>query len=139
VTVYLHRAGEITSATVAHELAQPAAVVLTRTMYVPDAEAEHHDDAIAAEHGLIGDGPWWHAYGAQPDSGEWAGCWVAITVGPIAAGPTGHRDNGQPITDPLTVPHGGTLPYLASWDHEPSDEEKGALEPDDDPAPGVPA
>lgn len=55
MTVYLHRAGEVASATVAHELDQPAAVVITRTMYVPDAEAAHHDDAIAAEHGLIAD------------------------------------------------------------------------------------
>ena len=53
----LHQAGDVRPTTVAAELDQPAAVVLTRTMYVPAAEAEHHDEAIAAEHGEIADRP----------------------------------------------------------------------------------
>jgi hypothetical protein len=59
---YLHRAGDVGSATVARELDQdggcPRAVVLVNTMYVLPADLAHHAKAIAAEHWEIADQRW---------------------------------------------------------------------------------
>lgn len=74
---------------------------------------------------------WWHAYGrTMPDDDpEFPGCWVQLTVGPMPAGPDGVTEKGNAVKAPLRMPDGTEIPYLASWDREPTDEEKAALEP----------
>lgn len=67
---------------------------------------------------------WWHAYGAVPTKGEHAGCWVQIIVGPGGLSPDGRTRRPIPLGS-----SGVMLPYLRSWDHEPTDEETAALHP----------
>ena len=56
--LYLHTGWDASPATVGHELAQPAAVVLVRSLAVPACSAAHLAQAIAAEHGQIADKRW---------------------------------------------------------------------------------
>lgn len=49
---YLHWYGDVRPGTVAHELAQPAAVILVHDLAVPAAQLGHLAEAHAAEHGL---------------------------------------------------------------------------------------
>lgn len=79
---------------------------------------------------------WWHMYagwtdleGGSPAPGE--GCWAAAIAGPSGLGPDDNDAEGSPIRDPFDFGMFGTgpLPYLASWDHEPTDDEKIAVTP----------
>lgn len=74
---------------------------------------------------------WWHSYGIvlPDDDPELAGCWVQITLGGTEKGPEEVLHFPLPTGDGFRL-----LPYLWSWDHEPSDEEKATLEPPDDEA-----
>jgi hypothetical protein len=49
---YLHWDGDVRPSAVAHELAQPAAVILVHDLAVPAAQRGHLAEAVAAEHGL---------------------------------------------------------------------------------------
>lgn len=77
-------------------------------------------------------GGWWHAYGATMpvDDPQYAEAWVMVVIGPVHVGPDEQRPSGKAaVRDDFRFPDGTELPYLTSWDHEPSDEEKAALEP----------
>lgn len=70
---------------------------------------------------------WWHSFGKVPDEGDLAGLWVQVTLGPTAVEPDDPKlQQGVPVP----VPGFGELqlPYLASFDHEPTAAEKDALE-----------
>jgi hypothetical protein len=79
---------------------------------------------------------WWHAYGAAVDGlavdpdGHDRPAWVFVVV----------ADSPVPPADPAVRtdydwPHAGgappapPLPYLASWDHAPTDAERDAVTP----------
>lgn len=62
-----------------------------------------------------GSSRWWHAYGGVM---EGLGCYQLVVVGPAEQGP-----------DVALDLHMGGQPYLASWDHEPTDLEKETVTP----------
>lgn len=63
-------------------------------------------------------GQWWHAYGGvREDLGD---CWELAVAGPAEQGPEVARGL-----------HMAGQPYLASWNHEPTDLEKEIVTPAD--------
>jgi hypothetical protein len=66
---------------------------------------------------------WWHAFAGPGDLGG-DEIWQFILVGPATKGPESARE--------LTMKGlGGEVPYLTSWDHYPSEEEKAATTPEE--------
>jgi hypothetical protein len=61
---------------------------------------------------------WWHAYGAVRE--DLGGCWQLVVVGPAEKGP--EVAQGMEFSG---------CPYLASWDHHPSDAEKDEITPEE--------
>jgi hypothetical protein len=76
----------------------------------------------------------WHAYGMVATAGELEGAWLTLVVGPteLPYAPADMVNLGSAYgprrVDDHCLPD---LPYLCTWDHEPSDEEKASLEPND--------
>lgn len=64
-------------------------------------------------------GPWWHAFGRVRD--EWGGIWQLTVVSPSTVAPAEAAALGAESWGP----------YLTSWDHEPTDEEKEAVTPEE--------
>lgn len=70
---------------------------------------------------------YWHAWGGIMAEGtDFAGCWATIVLGPSIVIP----EAAGGTTPPPDVSRLG-LHYLTTWDHEPSDEEKAALTPEE--------
>lgn len=80
-------------------------------------------------------GGFWHGFGTYPTDGPLAGLWVGVTLGPTDRGPddpdmlaTLQKGIPAPLPESMGELH---LPYLRSFDHEPSDQEKDDLEPEE--------
>lgn len=87
-------------------------------------------DALEADAAARAAAPtWWHGYGGTIQDGDYEGVEVRVVLGPTPIGPDDTTLTGQPLQGGM---YGRTgLPYLASWDHEPTDEERDAIMPDD--------
>jgi hypothetical protein len=63
---------------------------------------------------------YWHAYGGVVPEGEFlGGCWHQVISGP--------HDHAVPKGDLELETY--SLPWIKTWGHEPTEEEKRALEP----------
>jgi hypothetical protein len=87
---------------------------------------ERHQNALPPNY--------WHGYGAMATSGELAGAWLSLVVGPVSS-PTPVADSVNPGSvysprraDDAELPE---LPYLCTWDHEPAPAEREAMEPNE--------
>jgi hypothetical protein len=70
---------------------------------------------------------WWHAWGGVMAEGtEFEGCWATVILGPSFVSPENVLTT-EPIDDVVRL----GLTYLHTWDHEPSDDEKEALTPEE--------
>jgi hypothetical protein len=69
-------------------------------------------------------GPWWHAFGRVRVLGG-DEVWQLTVISPSTVPPEGVAEQ---LADRTADAWGD---YLASWDHEPSDEEKDAVAPED--------
>ncbi len=69
---------------------------------------------------------WWHTFGAEVEGLGW----VQMIVGPGSSGPDAIGKSGHRLRD-TSIPYEGTeLPYLTSWDHDPSEAEKESVQPE---------
>lgn len=74
----------------------------------------------------------WHAYGGfVPEDGpDLQGAWMQAIVGPTdSPDPPGVTWNLATAYGPNRADGFPELPYLATWDHEPTDVERHAMEP----------
>jgi hypothetical protein len=68
---------------------------------------------------------YWHAYGAiiPENMGDLSGAWMSVVIGPTKS----------PGVASVWRMHGYMdLPYLCTWDYEPTTQERNALEPSDE-------
>lgn len=62
---------------------------------------------------------WWHAYGAKITEGDLTGCLHLVVVSATGLTPKQIQER---------MPDYNGMPYIASWDHQPSEDEKDEVE-----------
>lgn len=116
---YLHWDGDVRPHTVAHELAEPASVILVHGLAVPAGLREHLADAVAAERGLLTDAS--RPPAVPPASGRLGGHHVA---GGTVAAPAGAE--GRATVGVLPGERSGAVPSATRTPAVPAHGRTGA-------------